>query len=123
MEDLLIKVLTDKFGYPVILQGSLSPDEPYPNHFFTFWNTDSENSAYYDNSSNTYIYTYNLNFYSIDAEAVYTVLREAIEELKKYGFIISGDGHSVATDDLTHDGRGTNVYYRKNQEVKTYGIF
>lgn len=110
----MIEVLADKFGYPVILQGSLLPDEPYPDHFFTFWNTESESRAYYDNRSDTCVYAYNLNFYSIDAGAVYRVMREAIEELKGHGFIVSGDGHSVATDEPTHDGRGTDVYYRKN---------
>jgi hypothetical protein len=50
MEDLLIETL-EAFGYPVILQGSLLPDEPYPDHFFTFWNNDSFGNSYYDNAN------------------------------------------------------------------------
>lgn len=106
MEDLLIAILYAKFGYPVKLQGSLLEDEPYPDNFFTFWNRNSNGDSYYDNEAKTTIYVYDVNFYSNNPESVYTVLREAIADLKNAGFIISGDGHSIASDVPTHDGRG-----------------
>lgn len=112
MEDLLIKTIEDFTGYHVYLQGSLTGK--YPDHFFTFWNTESENTSYYNNDSDSYVYVYDLNFYSIDQSLVYSVLRDVIKELKSKRFIISGDGHSVATDEPSHDGRGVTVYYRKN---------
>lgn len=114
MEDLLIEIL-GKFGYPVFLQGSLSEDKPYPDHFFTFWNNSSEDQSFYDNKSHSMFYDYDVNFYSINPEWVYTKLREAIVALKEAGFIISGDGYSLASDEPTHDGRGIHVYYlRRN---------
>lgn len=112
MEDLLIEIL-ESFGYPVRLQGSLLPDEPYPDHFFTFWNNNSYSESFYDNNEKSIIYDYDVNFYSIDPELVYTKLREAKKSLKAAGFIISGDGYSVASDEQTHDGRGMNVLYFK----------
>ena len=112
MEDLLIEVL-ESFGYPVRLQGSLLPDEPYPDHFFTFWNNNSYSGSFYDNDEKSIVYDYDVNFYSIDPNLVYTKLREAKMALKKAGFIISGDGYSVASDEQTHDGRGMNVLYLK----------
>lgn len=114
MEDLLIETL-ETLGYPVRLQGSLLPDEPYPDHFFTFWNSESESDSYYDNNDNAIIYEYDVNFYSIDAEKVYSELRRAIKKLKGAGFIISGDGYSVPSDEQTHDGRGVSVRYRKGE--------
>lgn len=114
MEDLLIETL-EQFGFPVKLQGTLLPDEPYPEHFFTFWNNNSYGQSYYDNEEETVIYNYDVNFYSINPEWVYTKLREAKDALKKAGFIASGDGYSVASDEPTHDGRGMNVLYlRRN---------
>lgn len=112
MEDLLIEVLS-QFGYPVKLQGSLLEDEPYPDHFFTFWNNDSESESFYDNDEKSITYDYDVNFYSINQEWVYSKLREAKAALKKAGFIISGDGYSVMSDEPTHDGRGMNVKYLK----------
>lgn len=113
MEDLLFEVL-EKTGYPYFLQGSLAEDEEYPDHFFTFWNNDSSDVGHYDNKATSMVYDWELNFYSTDQEKVYSVLRETIEQLKEKGFIISGDGHSVSSDEPTHDGRGINILYRKN---------
>lgn len=112
VEDLLIETLAE-FGYPVRLQGSLLENEPYPDHFFTFWNDSSSSQAYYDNSENAIIYDYSVNFYSVDGSKVYSILREAKQKLKSVGFIVSGDGHSVASDEPTHDGRGIDVTYMK----------
>lgn len=114
MEDLLIETLAT-FGYPVKLQGSLLPNEPYPDDFFTFWNNDSYSDSFYDNQAHTCVYDYDVNFYSNNPESVYSTLREAISLLKSKGFIVSGDGHSVASDEPTHDGRGVNVkFLRRN---------
>lgn len=112
MEDLLINTLS-ALGYPVILQGSLLPDEPYPDNFFTFWNRSSYGSSYYDDEEKTIIYVYDVNFYSNNPENVYTGLRAGIAALKNAGFIISGDGQSIASDEPTHDGRGCNAMYIK----------
>lgn len=114
MEDLLIETLKT-LGFPVRLQGSLLPNEAYPDHFFTFWNNDSYGNSFYDNDEKLIVYSYQVNFYSINPEWVYTKLREAKAALKSVGFIISGDGYSVISDEKTHDGRGMTVLYlRRN---------
>ena len=110
MEDLLISTL-ETFGYPVMLQGSLLPNEPYPDNFFTFWNNGSSDGTHYDNTAASVLYEYEVNFYSNNPANVYDVLRAAIAKLRAAGFIISGDGYSVASDEPTHDGRGVDVEY------------
>lgn len=112
MEDLLISIL-EQFGFPVRLQGSLLPDEAYPDHFFTFWNRDSYGDKFYDNEEAVTNYSYDVNFYSTNPEWVYSKLREAVAALKSAGFIVSGDGYSVPSDEQTHDGRGINVQFMR----------
>ncbi len=112
MEDLLIETL-NTFGYPVRLQGSLAADEEYPPNFFTFWNDNSDSDSFYDDDSHSTIYSYNINFYSNDPVAVYTVLSSAIVKLKAVGFIIDGDGFSVPSDEQSHTGRGIDAVYKK----------
>lgn len=113
MEDLLIETL-ETFGFPVRLQGSFLEDEPYPDHFFTFWNNDSSSGSFYDNDEHAILYDYSVNFYSVDPELVYSKLREAKTALKTAGFIVSGDGYSVVSDEPTHDGRGMNVQFSRH---------
>lgn len=114
MEDLLIETL-EQFGFPVKLQGSLLDDEAYPDNFFTFWNNSSYGESHYDNNECSTTFDYDVNFYSNDSAFVYEGLRNAIIALRNVGFIVSGDGYGVASDEPTHDGRGINVkYLRRN---------
>ena len=115
MEDLLINIL-EVLGYPVLLQGSLLPDEPYPDSFFTFWNDDSDSEGYYDNDESAIEWEYSLNFYSVDPTLVNKKLLEAKSLLKADGWVVSGAGYSVMSDEPTHTGRGITLLYR-NQKI------
>lgn len=114
MEDLLIKTL-EPLGYPVKLQGSLLPDELYPDSFFTFWNDSADGVSYYSNNEGAILWAYSLNFYSTDPVLTNTKLLEAKALLKSAGFIISGAGYSVPSDEETHTGRGISLLYRQEQ--------
>lgn len=109
MEDLLIQLL-ESFGYPVIRQGSLG-DNPYPDYFFTFWNNTSFDGNHYDNKEISIISTFDVNFYSIDPTMTYSILRQARTLLKQNGFVISGDGYDLSSDEETHTGRGMEASY------------
>ena len=113
MEDLLIEIL-ETFGFPVRRQGSLLPDEPYPDDFFTFWNRSSDPTGYFDDDYTGILYTYDVNFYSNDAEKVYEISRKALEKLKNAGFEVIDTGHDVASDNDTHTGRGFIVCFVEN---------
>ncbi len=113
MEELLISTL-EVLGYPIRLQGSLLANERYPDHFFTYWNDASESGTFYSNEEKSIIWAFSLNFYSIDPLLVNSKLLEAKELLKNAGFIVSGAGYSVMSDENTHSGRGISVIYRQN---------
>lgn len=113
MEDLLIATL-EKLGYPIFRQGSLLKDEPYPDHFFTFWNNYTNGNGFYDNEDTQTIWDYDLNFYSIDPNETHSKLLDAKRLLKNVGFIAIGKGHDIASDELTHTGRGIHLMYMQN---------
>jgi hypothetical protein len=112
MEELLISTL-ETLGYPIRLQGSLLANEKYPDHFFTYWNNSTEGESFYSNKEGTIIWDFSLNFYSIDPLLINNKLLEAKVLLKNAGFIVSGAGYSVISDENTHTGRGISVIYRQ----------
>lgn len=114
MDDLLISTL-EALGYPVKLQGSILSDEPYPESFFTYWNDSADGTGFYSNTEGAVVWTYSLNFYSVNRVLVTTALLEAKRLLKSAGFIVSGAGYDVASDEPTHTGRGISLLYRQEQ--------
>ena len=112
MVDLLISTL-EPLGYPVRQQGSLLPDEKYPDHFFTFWNNTTDGNSFYDNEETAVTWDYSLNFYSSNPDLIGETFLKAKRLLKAAGFIVTGLGHAVMSDEPTHTGRGTTVLYRQ----------
>lgn len=108
MEDRLIELL-NTFKYPVIRQGSLSENEPYPDTFFTFWNNDESEHTAYDNQTASVVYDFDVNVYSTDPDKAYSLLKDARNLLKDNGFVPTSRGYDVASDEKTHIGRGINV--------------
>ena len=111
VKSLLIDTLTEEFNLPVILQGSLSNDDAYPDAFFTFWNNDTTDNAFFDNAETQVIWDFDLNYYSNDPASVNSVLLEAKQLLKAIGFIPDGSGYDVLSDEPTHTGRGINLLF------------
>lgn len=110
MKDTLINLL-ETFGYPVFLQGSMNEDATYPESFFTFYNLEVDGEAFYDDEEQCYLWIFDVNFYSSDASLVNTKLLEAIALLKQNGFIATGKGHDVGSDEPSHTGRGMTIKY------------
>ena len=121
MEDALITLL-ETFKYPVIRQGSLGEDEAYPDTFFTFWNNSEDGDSFYDNETIKIIHNFAVNVYSTDPDTAYTLLRSARDLLKTNGWIPVEMGYDIASDEITHTGRGMQMTYLEyKQEVKNNG--
>jgi hypothetical protein len=89
------------------------PDESYPDHFFTFWNDSADGESFYNNTESAIVWQYSLNFYSTDPLLVNSKLLEAKTLLKNKGWVVSGAGYSVMSDEPTHTGRGITILYRQ----------
>lgn len=113
MEDKLIELLSS-LGYEVYRQGSFTEDQEYPDHFFTFWNTDSPDHSHYDNENYLTDWAFDVNFYSIEPELTYSVLSEARILLKQNKWIVPSKGYDVASDEPTHSGRGMQAIFLGN---------
>lgn len=105
MEDTLISILAE-FNYPVIRQGSLAPDDAYPATFFTFWNRSEEEQSAYDNTTALVVHEFDVNVYSNDVSLTYSLLAQARTALKTAGWQTPDRGHDIASDEITHTGRG-----------------
>lgn len=115
VEDELINILST-FKVPVIRQGSLAPDAPYPDLFFTFWcNGETEHSAYNDQTIIAE-YNYDVNVYGISPTDVYDTLTQARNALKSAGWIILTRAFDQPSDEITHIGRGMNIAKIRNEE-------
>ena len=112
MEDNLIALL-EQFNLPVIRQGSLAPDEAYPDTFFTFWNTGEVEQSAYNNETASVVYTFQVNVYSTDPGTTYSQLTAARQLFKANGWETPDRGHDIASDEITHTGRGMTVTFLK----------
>lgn len=112
----ILTELLETFGYPVFLQGSLSAEEDYPDSFFTFWNFDTPEEAFYDNDANQALWGFWVYFYSVDPRLVEIMPERARKSLKENGFILHGKAHDIAVDKPTHTGAFITVYKFENYE-------
>ena len=110
MKEYLIQLL-ETFGYPVRLQGSLAENEQYPDTFFAFWNNETYDGSHFDNEAVKYIWDMTVSFYSTSPVLVNTVPLSAIALLKENGWIISGKGYDVPSDEASHTGRAFDALY------------
>lgn len=115
MKKTLIGIL-ERFGYPVFQQGSLSKEDAYPDAFFTFWNNESIGNVFYDNIEYSCIWFFDVNFYATDPELVDKTLEAAKAALTKQGFIVSGKGYDVESDEPTHTGRGIQALMKEEEK-------
>lgn len=113
MKDTLTTIL-ESFGYPVFQQGTMSQEEGYPDAYFTFKNMNTQGDGFYNNEEHKIIWLFIVAFYSNNPDLVNTELLKAKDKLKKEGFIVSGKGYDVESDEPTQTGRGIAVKIIEN---------
>ena len=107
----LINVLDTFCPDNVFLQGTLNPDEQYPDKFITFFITTSELGAYYNNNPNRADFYINVMFYSNNPTEVATVPNEIISALFENGFIPENYGYDIYSGKKSHTGWAMELVY------------
>lgn len=110
--------LLETFNYPVFLQGSLNPDEAYPDSFFTFWNFDNNDAAFYDDNADRAVWGFWIYFYSINPRLVESVPEQARQLLKSNDWIIQGKATDINVDRPTHTGAFFTAYKFEDYETE-----
>lgn len=108
MKNKLIAVLT-KYGFPVMLQGTLNPEEAYPETFITFWTDSTDDGAHLDNITTSYDWAFSVILYSSNPVIVNTLPDDMRADLKAAGFIPQGKGFDIPSDNPTHTGWALDV--------------
>lgn len=103
MKQKLISAL-ETFGYPVKLQGSLNPDEAYPDTFITIWCNSTDDNSHFDNDVHSVDWSFSVILYSNNPTLVNTKPSEILAVLKSAGFIPQGKGNDIPSDESTHTG-------------------
>lgn len=116
MKSLLIGTL-EALGHPVILQGTIAPEEKLPQSFITFWTDDSFEAAAFDNETALTAWDYQVNFYSTDPALVETEAARIRAALKAAGFIPQGKGRDLPSDTPGWTGWTQDFYYLENEGV------
>lgn len=84
MKQLLIQTLETICPDKVFLQGTLNPNEAYPDEFITFWTDYTDDNAHYDNSVKSVDWNFSVIFYSNNPDRVASVpalIRSALKML------------------------------------------
>ena len=108
--------LLESLGYPAFLQGTLNPDDKYPESFFTFWNFSTPEAAFYDDAANRAVWGFWIYFYSVDPHLVEQVPEQARKLLKQNGWILAGKPNDISVDRATHTGAIITAYTFENYE-------
>lgn len=113
MKEQLISILST-LGYDIFLQGSLQSEEDYPDSFFTFWNFQTPEAAFYDDNAHRAVWGFWVYFYSIDPQLVEQIPEAARQLLKQNGWILQGKATDISVDKPTHTGAFFSVYNFEN---------
>lgn len=104
MKQKLIDILDRHCPNDVYLQGTMNPEEGYPDEFVTFWTPDTNNAAHFDNAVTAVNWTFYVIYYSNDPVKVNTKPIKIAADLKAAGFVQRGRGNDTPSDEPTHTG-------------------
>lgn len=119
MENKLVSVLEElelSQEFDVILQGTIDPEDGYPDNFFSYWNWETPRDGYYDNRHTKVLWGFQIVAYSTDRNFLIEMTKKAIEKLEENKFIIDSDGEDISSNLKSHTGKMIEVYFIEKKE-------
>lgn len=110
----LISIL-EEIQKPVILQGSMAENAAYPDSFITFFVSNTEDNAHYDNDTKKWAWDIQIVNYSNNPLTVAEQAEQIRKRLKEAGFIPQGKGYDIASNEPTHTGWANDYFYIENE--------
>ena len=107
----LINILETYCPENVYLQGTLNPDETFPDTFITFFITNSDLNSFYDDDANRIEWSIAVMIYSTDPDTIDTIAKGVIKDCKNAGFIPQGVGNDIPSGIETHTGWAIDLVY------------
>ena len=117
MKLLLIKTIESQdFSGLVFLQGSIHPEEAYPDRFVTYFTLDGSDAAHFDDAPVGTAWRYQVINYATDAEVLMQDAANIRAALREAGFIPAGRGRDIPSDVSTHTGWANEYYFLEMEE-------
>ena len=118
VKEKLIAVLENNCPDPnnVFLQGTINPDEQYPDTFITFFITGSEFGSFYDNNEYSVEWSGAIMIYSVDPDTIESIVSGVYTDGKAAGFEFEGIGNDIPSDVETHTGWAIDFIYRQYEQ-------
>ena len=113
MKQILIDILGKHCPHNVYLQGTMNPEEAYPEEFVTFWIPATDDGAHYDNAAAAVNWSLYVIYYSSDPRKVNTKPFEIAADLKAAGFVQQGKGNDILSSVPTHTGWAMDFAYHE----------
>lgn len=104
----------NKMGLAYSRQGSYSNKNEYPPSFFTFWNPNTSEAAFYDDKAHKAIWYWSIFYYTKFPETLYSRMDEFAKLAKEEGFIVEGRGNDIQSDRPDYPGRTITIIYVEN---------
>lgn len=117
MVEILEQVLAEFIGEEFYLQGTMDPDEKYPETFATYFISSSGFEAFYDDDPNRVDQYVAVIYYTNDPDKLQSEPPKIIRELRKAGFIPTNAGINVISDVKTHNGFAMDFVYPSYQSI------
>lgn len=116
VKEILITILEKYCPDNVYLQGTLNPDEAYPDNLITFFITDSDFDAFFDNDANKINWFISVMIYSNNPVTLNEIAMNVLKDCKAAGFIPEGAGNDIPSDVETHTGWALDFIYQQYQQ-------